>query len=468
MKRHNLSNTQTINDLIFEYEAMSQKGTVSFLEETVFSKMIDFYEKELLFDKALELIDHAIHQHSFSAIFYMRKAQLLIEKNCAHQALQCLDQAEVYAPSDIEIYLLKAEAYCSLKIYKAAFEILRGAKDQTTSKEDLSEIYLYEATIFESLEQFNNMFIALNRALSANPFNKTALERVWFSVELSRKYKESVVLHQAIIDADPYSFIAWYNLGHAYSCLNKIEDAAEAFEYAFLIDKDFQHAYRDCAEMHLELKNYPKALDCLMDALALFEEDSDLLQRIGQCHLYMDELNEAKVYFIRAIKLNSLNADVHFYLGECFAKEKKWKSAIKTYRRAIDIDDRKEEYIAGLAEAYYQVDEIGKAKYLFSKAADTAPETSKYWIQYASFLMDIGEEEEALAVLKEAEIYAPGPVLNYCQVACLYLLDRIDEALDLLYQALSENFPMHSSIFELVPEMKENRKIRTLISSFMN
>ncbi len=465
MEQHNFKDKHMLKYLVSEYEAMSQKGTVGFLEKKAFLELIDHYEMESQLDKAIEVIEYALLQYSYSTEFYIRKAQLLIEKKCAYQAIACLEHAEILSPSELEIFLFKAEALCSLGNYDEAFELLQALKGKL-NKEELSEVLMLEAHIHENLEDFDKMFRSLEDALLANPKNSVALERVWLSVELSAKYQESVKLHNYLIDQDPYSYIAWYNLGHAYACLERYEDAIEAFEYAYIINEKFEFAYRDCGEICLRDKQYHKALKCYNEALEFFEPDSDFLYNIGQCHEFLLEVTTAKSFYKEAILLNPANDLAYYRMGECFVKEKKWKSAIHAYQKALNLEGKREEYIAALAEVYYQIDDEQQARLLFKKAADTAPETTKYWIQYASFLMAVGSLHEALQVLEEAEVYAIGVELLYCRTACEFMLGHRQEALSLLQSALLENYNMHESLFDLVPEVEGDPEVIHLIQSY--
>ena len=84
--------------------------------------------------------------------------------------------------------------------------------------------------------------------------------------------------------------------------------------------------------------------------------------------------------------LDHLNDEVYFHIGECFAREHKWKSAINAYQKALSIEDKREEYFAAIAEAYYQVEDFEKLlSSIFEKAINIVPEELQYWLQYASF-----------------------------------------------------------------------------------
>ena len=311
------------------------------------------------------------------------------------------------------------------------------------------------------------MFFALKAALLENPKHNEALERLWLCVELSRNYEESIILHEEILDKDPYSYIAWYNLGHANAYLGNYSEAIEAFELAFVIKEDFEFAYRDCAELCFEIKLYRKALKYYQEILEHFEPDSELLLRIGQCYQFLNSTNTARTFYMRALKLDPLNDEVFFHIGLCYALEEKWKSAIKSYEKAIRIEDKQEEYLAALAAAYYAINEATKAEKYWKKAIGVAPEQSAYWVQLARFLMQSDRGEEALAFLEEAEHFSAGSDLMYCRIACLFATGKRQEAIYWLGEALHEDFEMHRALFELLPELERDIDVINLITAYM-
>ncbi len=466
MKKQNSDSQNTISALISEYEAMSHEGTVGFIEEKVFFELAAYYQQEKQLGKAIEVIDHALSQYRYSSEFYLLKAELLLEQAQPQKASECLDMAEIYSPTELEIQLLRAEVLVALGNTEKAFRLLDKVEIGASLFEQ-SEIQLCRACIYEYMEEFKPMFFALNAAILANPKNQMALERLWLSVELSQQYRESIDLHQRIIDIDPYCFIAWYNLGHAFSCVREFKSAAESFEYAYLIDESFEFAYRDCAEAWMQLECYDKALRCFEDAAEHFCPDSDMFMKIGQCYTKIGDIEKAKNYFRQAIELEPDNDDIHFRIGECYIREESWDNAIIAFSKAININDRKEEYLLALAQTYLQTNELDKALVLFRQATDTAPEQSQHWLQYASCLIRKGDATEAMEVLKEAMDYAPSNDLLYGQVACLFMLGKRKEGLYLFGDALRNNYAQHQWLFDRMPELKTDQDIQSVFTSFL-
>jgi len=463
MNQQNNSNSNIQNALISEYEALSQKGTVGFYEETVFLTLIEHYQELELIGKAMEVVEHAISQHSYSSTFHKKKAELLLEKGCATQAIECLDQAELFGPSEFETVLLRVESLNMLGFYEEAHAILSQLESDASDKE-LSEIFLSKAIIYESRQQFKNMFLALEKSILIDSTNMEALGRIWFSVEMSRCFDESINLHQRLIDIDPYNYVAWYNLGYSHNAIDEYAEAADAFEYAYIINSQFEFAYRDCANACIELGQFKRALDCYKEALEFVKPDSDIYLNIGHCMEHLNEFSKAKSFYLKSAQLNPHDDHVYFRLGECYSKEKKWMSAIAAYEKALSLEDLKEEYYTLLGACYFHIEEFDTAEMYFEKATELAPEINTCWVQYVLFLLERKAYVRALEVTKEARYYSYGMELCYCQVASLLALGNRSEALRFLNECLEENDFEEAQIFDFLPNYKNDTEIHSIIA----
>ncbi|MEM9887860.1 MAG: tetratricopeptide repeat protein [Bacteroidota bacterium] len=450
-----------LSHLVSQYETTTKNGDPAFFEEDSFHRLVDYYEKEGKSKRALETIDHAIHCHQFSGNLYLRKALLLIQANRGEQALDVLEEAEIITPNELEISILQAKAFLSLGQHIEALSLLELLKEQY----DCSEIYLQEALIYEDLEQFDNMFDALAAILYQQPTHAVALEKLWFCTEMSRRYEESTRLYDHLLEKDAYSSKAWHNLGQAYAYLGNYEAAIEAYEYAYLIDEDFEFACRDRAEICYELKYYKEALRSYEEILGLFEPDADLYLKAAQCHYHLKQIRQAKNYLAQAALLESMQEDeVLYYIGLCYAAEKDWNLAIEFYKKAIQVDEYKEEYFLSLAQSYWAKADYKSAGRYFQKAIDTAPETAMYWFHYAQFLIERGEIKLAFELLEEAEFYTVDTEVALCKVACLLLTERRDEAFQLFHDTLEEDTQSYHFLYNLMPSLKEDSIVKAIVS----
>ncbi|MEM9917583.1 MAG: tetratricopeptide repeat protein [Bacteroidota bacterium] len=467
MKHYDFDRPSDLRDLVFQYEVVSQKGTVLSLEETAFLQLVIFFEKEHSVAKAMSVINQAIAQHKFSGILHKKKAELLLTEQNSELALESLDRAEVFGQPIKDVDMLRARAFVHLGKFNEALELLGNLRFyEYLGRQERSELLFTESCIHEKLQQFEQMYESLRDALLENPDNEKALERFWVAVELCKKHQDSIDLHHYILDINPYNYRAWYNIGHAYYSTNQYVEAIEAFEYAFLINEEFEHAYRDYAEICFEMKYYDKALRCYLEFVEHFEADADILAKIGQCLQYTDKIGKAKIYFFRALGLDQRNDEVYFHIGECYAQENLWPSAIHFYRQAIRLDNEREDYLFSLAKAYMALGRNKKAAPLFLKAVEAAPEQTTYWITYALFYLKQGQMYKALEIIEDAELNSCGADIYFCKAAFLFMLEKDKDAMEAMREGLSIDYSQHELLFELLPDRKEDKKIKDILNYF--
>lgn len=448
--------------LVNEFEAMSETGNLTYLNEKTFNQLISYYQGEFLIDKALEVVDMAMSQFQYRVEFYVTKAKLLIRDQQFNEALQIIEEASNISPSENELVILKARCIGALGNDSEALSLLNSIKGYA-SKLDLCDIYTCESYVYETNKKYSKMFEVLKAALRIDPLSLEALERMWISIELSKNYEESITFHNELLEVNPYNFLAWYNLGHAYSCLGEYEKAISSMEYSFIINENFDIAYLECADICCQISDYKKALSIYEEANANFGPDSELLVQIAECHLKLENLLSAKANLFSALRLDLYNDEIYFLLGECYLKEKSLHSAISAYKKAIDLEDGREEYYEGIGKAYVQLGDNNTAAQYFDIATEIAPEQEFLWYQYTSILVKLGRVGEALQILDEAEDYAVGPELLYCRAVCLSLLGQKKEALVILDEALIDNFEMHNKLFDLDPSLKFDKDILSII-----
>ncbi len=459
---HRTKRDHRLIHLVSEFEAMSENGNLTYLDEKTYNQLISYYEDEYLIDKALEVVELAMEQYQYRVEFYIIKAKLLIRDNKIDAALDIIESAANISPFENELIILKSRCLGAKGYTTEAFDLLNKIKNIAAGS-DMTEILICESYIYETAKDFKKMSAVLMDALRIDPLNSEALERMWISTELSRQYNESVTFHNEIIEKNPYNFLAWYNLGYAYSCLGEYEKAINALEYSFIINKNFDLAYLECAELCKQERDYKRALSIYEEANQLFGPDSELLVYIGECHLMLNNLLSAKANLFSSLRLDSYNDETYFLLAECYAREKAYHSAISAYKRAINLEDGREEYFEGIAKAYMQLGDYNNAAQYFEMATEIAPEQEHLWYQYTSVLVKLNRIEEALDVLDDAEMDAVGPELLYSRAVCLSLLGRKKEALVILDEALTDNFEMHNRLFELDPTLKFDKDILSII-----
>lgn len=454
--------TLSLPEFVSVFENMILHGNTTLWDEKDFLNLIQYYISESLTEKAMEALDYALQFSSHHAEFYVIKIRLLMEEEDFKEANETLDIALNLYPRHPELQLMKIKVTAQLGDYEKAFTMVDNCSDQM-SLNSCVDLYLAEAYIYECMREYSLMYNKLRDVLTIDPKNEEALEHIWLCVEWSRLYQESIEFHNNILNQDAYNYLAWFNLGHAYSCEGDYKNAIRSLEYSYIVNPEFKNGYLDCAELCCQIKDYKKALGIYQELLQRFGHQQEYLVPAAECMLKLRKYALAKECLIEALKQDQYIDDVYYLLGICYAREGNYSNAISSLIKAIRLDDRREEYYAELAYCYEKTKQYGKADFYYNKSTETGPEEETYWLAHVKFLMRRNKIEKALDVLEEADEVTVGARLSYCKAACLYRLGRKAEAIECLDEILPEDFDSHKIFFKMAPKGKLDRDIQSMI-----
>jgi len=464
MNRSNNISEEDVLTLVDTYEKVSQNGLSKKFSEQDYLYLSSYYSDNSDFCMAHEVLEDALIYYPYSITFLICKSQIFVEESKLEEAFSVLAKAEIYSPYDYNLLLLKADVLNQMGRNELALSVLEKAPVDT--KENLSELYLFKAIIYEQLDNLDEMLKSIKMSIDIDHKNTEALEQLWWSFELTGKYKESVDFHKEIISKDPYSYQAWYNLGYAFFNLGNYEKSANAMEYSYLISPDFLEAYKMAAESYIHLKEIDKAMDCYSNLLGMSNPDSEIYTKIGYCFEEQGNDEDAKRHYLLAVRMNANDHLALFHLGEFHKKNNDYKSSIDAYLKAIELDDRNELYYYSLADAYAIFGDHEKAILNFRRAIDLAVDVPDYWIEFAGFYIDKEEYQIALDLMKEAEDFIYGPEILLCKSACLYYLEEHNAGERALRDALGQKPSDTSILFDLAPFLKENVSVQLIITYF--
>ena len=453
--------------LVKRYEGMLLEGGVSFMEADSFLMLIDYYEEVNNNKLALNTLVHGLEQHPYSTSLYIRKAQLLCEEEFYVEALMALDTAIVYSPSELDIYLTKADIFLRMLEYNKAIDTLSISKSYASGV-DLADIFILESTVHETKKDYPSAIKCLKRALKADAENEIALNHLWGIYDLSFEYSKSVDFHTKFLNDHPYSYWAWFNLGLSYTNIGMLEKAVEAFDYAIVINERFEPAYHYYIDTLIGLEAYDDALRYLDEYLNLFEADAQVWFQVGQCHEFKQSYKDAIFYYSKALSTNNLNGRVYHSIGNCYMMENIWDLAKEAYVHAYKVNNFNEEYCLSLADTYDVLEDSEKAHEFYHKAIAIAPKDLNVWIHYIEFLMDEQNYSIALETLEEAQAQINDVILDYAVAAVLLESGQRQEGFVQLGKALAEDYEAHKHFYQIAPSLKDDQAIRSLIMHYQS
>jgi tetratricopeptide (TPR) repeat protein len=451
----------------FEESLISQQPV--FFDVLTYEHIIAYYEQREEWKKALQVIDYALEQHPYQSYFMVKKAGLLIFFRKYKQALDLLDQAESLDPGDLSIKILRSDVYLDKKQHYRSVRIIEESISKVTDQTEKEELMLELADVYEDWDRYDMVFDTLKEVLELNRENEEALSRMWYCVELAGKQTESVDLHKKILDENPYSYLAWHNLGNAYYDLAMYEKAIEAYEFVVAINEQWDLAYRDCGDAYFRLKQYHKAIAQFEKAIEVSKPYEDLLYSIGVCYEKLKDLQGARSYYRRATNADPKYFEAFFRIGETYKKEREWEHAIHFYKKALRLKPENAQFIIALANAFYNLGEVEPLIFACQSimALNSNRKTKSHYEKLVGYLIDLGCLEDALQLLDFASV-EKGTLSSfpYLRAVCYLQAGKRKEGIAWLEEGLSNYYSRHRILYKFAPELKSDSVIASVIEQY--
>lgn len=457
---------EEMRELLRQFENLRTGRQHSFLEEEAFERIIDWYDEKDELNKAMEAADLGIEQFPYSSVLMIKKADLLLAGRKYHEALEILEKAELFDSNDINLCILKTDAYLALDRQREAVDLLEAALQQFEGDERI-ELLFELADVYDDYEEFDKVFDCLKLILEDEPTNEEALYKICFWTDFTGRNEESIRLHLNIIDDFPYNELAWFNLGAAYQGLKLYEKSIDAYLYAVTIDEKFDYAYRNMGDAYLRLRKFKEAIEVLEKVLELSRPEDVIYEAIGHCYHKLGNFAQARFNYRKASHLNPDDSKLYYKLALTYINEEHWESAVKQLESAMRIHRSAPEYNLAMGECKMQLKNYKEAIQFFGNVVRSRPKSVAGWeaLIRCLFKAEFFEEakEQSLAAIKISEGRSLF-LFYYC--ACLFALKKNKEAILQLEKAMEKSPRQVKKLIQLFPAVLQNQHVVDTIAHY--
>jgi tetratricopeptide (TPR) repeat protein len=457
---------ETIKELLHLFENLKNGAGGVFLEEEAFEKIIDYFDDQEENLKAMEAAELGIEYFPFSSSLLFKKADLLLASRKYNEALAILEKAELLDANDLNLYILKTDAYLALDKQEKAVALLETAIAHFEGEEKI-ELLFELADVYDDYEEFDKVFDCLLIILKEEPTNEEALYKICFWTDFTGRNEESIRLHTSIIDQHPYNELAWFNLGAAYQGLKLYEKAIDAYQYSLVIDEKFDYAYRNIGDAYIRLKKYKEAIEALEKVLELSKPEEVIYEAIGHCYDRMRNYAQARFHYRKASHLNPDDSKLFYKIACTYYNEGQWASTVKQLESALKIHRHQYEYNLLMGESKLQMSLVKESIQFFSNAVRIKPKNIAGWEALIRCLYQSGFYTEARQqVIAAMDITNGKPVFLFYLSAILFALGKSKDALIYLETAMQTSPKTLKKFIDLNPSMLQNGNIVDVIARY--
>jgi tetratricopeptide (TPR) repeat protein len=466
LDRNKEEDGRDIKELMLKYHNLKHGRANAYIEEDDFERIIEHLDEKDEMVEAIQAADLALEQYPFSALLMIKKADLLLATRKYKEALKLLNTATLYDHKDMNLFILKTDAYLALDQPEKAIVLLQEALHLFEGAER-TEVLFELADVYDDHEAFDKVFDCLRLVLEDDPMNEEALYKICFWTDFTGRNEESIRLHQNIIDEQPYNALAWFNLAAAYQGLKLHEKAIDAYQYAIVIDEKFDYAYRNMGDAYLRIRKYKEAIEALEKVLELSRPEDVIYEAIGHCYHRMKNYAQARFHYKKAVHLNPDDSRLFQKIAATYMQEGQWQQAIKQLEHAMRIHKHINEYHILLGECYVNLKQYKEAATCFGTVVKNKPKQIAGWEYLVKCLVANNQLDLALEQTEIAYMSTQGKaIFIFYRSAILYMMGKGAEGILQLEMALSKSSKLVNKLIKFYPEMVQDPKVAELIAQF--
>lgn len=462
---YNFSNDDE-NLALSKFESMLKSNKVYFFDSQEFEDIVYYYMDLGKMNLAKKAIELSLTQHPTSTPLKLIKVELLIYENKISDAERLLTSIEKIEPNLDEVYIQKAAILSKKDKHVEAVLQLEKALELTNDPADVHNLLGMEYLFLEKFDISRSHF---ENCLKQEKDDHTALYNVIYCYDMSDKNQEAIKFLNRFIDDNPFSEVAWHQLGRQYSKNSKFNEAIRAFDYAILIDDHFIGAYLEKGAVLEILKRYEEAISNYMFVTQIGDPTVFTYLQIANCYKKLDDAKMAIKYYHKAVQEDPMIELSWLELTHLYLKEDNAQKALYFIQKALEVDSNNCDYLNRFAEINIRLNLFEEAAKAFQESISLGDERLEVYLALTDVLHFIGDYKDALDILGLCNKLYPDTVeILYRLSGINFILRQNNDGLFYLENALKLDFSYHTILEELYPTIYNKEMVKVLIEKFRN
>ena len=449
-----------------KFESMLKTNKVLFFDSEEFEEIILHYldlGKPNLAKKALKL---GLDQHPKSTGLKLVHVEMLVYEEKLDQADKLLNELFLIEPNNEEVYIQKAAIFSKRENHEKAVEFLKKALEFTDDYADVYNLIGMEYLFMDDLELAKQNFI---RCLEEDLDDQSALYNVVYCHEFLDQNQEAIDYLMKYIDMNPYSEIAWHQVGRLHYILKNYEEAVRSFEFSTYIDDEFIGAFMENGKALERLKRYDLAIENYLRTIELDDPTSYALLRLGKCYEKLGHREEALNFYNQTVHEDPLLDKGWIAITDFYVRQKNYEKALFYVNKALDIDKENKAYWKRYATLNRSINDFEAAEFGYRKAVQFGDSNLDTWLYWSDAVLNLKEYESAVLTLLQAlEFFPEAHEIEYRLAGIYFIIKQDIKASYHLLNAVNIKKAGISGFETMFPKVAKSRKYLQFVTKYLS
>lgn len=260
--------------------------------------------------------------------------QLYIKASDDEKALPFYEKIIKLNPDNVDAYNNMGGIYRRLKRYDESITVLDKAlsfnKNNSEVKYNLGFTYKLMGKNDEACHCFEYV-------ISENPNDVLAYNHLGSIYAAKKDYQKSISIYKRGLQVDPNHPILQYNLARSYVAINADFDAFNAFEAALRAKPSWKDAVKEYSALLNKYSRTKESCEVIQNAINLYPTDGQLYYLLGKSFLVQTDYESAVKSFEKAISLDNTNPSYYEKLIFAYESEQKYDEGLEVAEKGIEL-----------------------------------------------------------------------------------------------------------------------------------
>ncbi|KAG1647352.1 Acetylornithine aminotransferase [Nymphon striatum] len=368
---------------IAKFESMLKTDDVYFFDAEDFEDIIHHYLNNGKVALAKKAIKIGLQQHPDSIELKLLSVEVLVFENNLDLAEELLDKLQLLDSNNEEIYIQRANIYSKKDNHEAAIDLLNEALHLSENGFDIHSLLGMEHLFMDDFQTRQREFYEM--------------------------YFDGAIYYlNDYLDQNPYSEVAWHQLGKQYFEKRLYPEALTAYDFAIISDDTFMGAYFEKGKVLEKLGRYADAIENYETTIKIEDPTSHAYLRIGKCHEKLENYDMAKFYYYQTVHEDPLldkDGENPLYWKKCAKINtalKNYDQADYAYKQAVELGNYELDTWLRWADSTHWNKNFDSAVQILVQGRQFYPENATLQYKMAGFQLLSGDKINARITLIDA------------------------------------------------------------------
>ena len=407
------------NQPIAKFESMLKTDDVYFFDSEDFEDIIHHYLNNGKISLAKKAIKIGLKQHPDSIELKLLEVEVLVFENNLDVAECLLDQLQILDATNEEIYIQRANIYSKKDNHEAAVALLEKALELSRESLDIYSLLGMEYLFMDDFELAKKNFM---KCVTFDPHDYSSLYNVVYCFEFLEDFEGAIQYLNDYLEINPYSQVAWHQLGKQYMVKEMMDEALAAFDFAIISDDEFIGAYFEKGKVLEKMGKFNEAIVNYETTIKIEDPTSHAYLRIGKCHEKLKNDDLAKYYYYQTVHEDPLLDKGWLAITEFYCRKENYERALYYINKAINIDGENPLYWKKCGGIHQALTNLDEADFAYKQAVELGNYEVDTWLNWAEVVKSNQDLDSAIQILIQGFEFYPEEAFIPFRVSGLFSL----------------------------------------------